>query len=1013
MGFSPSSIPNSSGAGIVINLLTSPYTSFLKSRPLGSQSVTSLIQFKPHNVSPFPSNAVIMGVGLAAAATVYVLWKKFASPPASLPDLSSKATASPASTSGSTSAVPPPDLSPAGPPPVTPGPLPSIASPPDASSPTAPPPLPSAPLPPATPSNDGSRPPISPRPPPVAPLPAPESRPVDGAGLPSVPPPSPLPAPAAPIEPAAAASPQPVVELIRTSSDAGRPSPPPSFPSSPMLASSPVEVPRNASPPSPENHSPPSGRSSPPSPPRPATLMQRIVGAMGILGNTVSYCIYGDRHHTKYMKYRLTQEQLEQFARSENIQHYTPGKNDSKIVCDIATAWNELYTALLFPRNFATADDQYRATVLSLRKTAQMLLSVKGEAEAEVKQKLSAQLQFVRRLSYVRFAGIQLFSYCRDLIELATGQALPENLTLDAFLTVLKDHTIILNNPEKAHAMNEIACKVKMGEGTIGVNFDPGMKSNIPYRYGTFGINGRSIHILRHGTPVTQNDLFGFLYRVAADFGCWLVPSLNRFLPSKNPLSKQPIITADFIACVEAAEEREENILSVILENGLPQVADESGRVRARLSLGIHKNFFPVVFSLDNDFFKSPRLGESIEELKKRLAEQLLMPLKQREANRPLTDSVFLATQIDDQLQQTGFCIPPKVRDASGLPREMDRLLAEVQGIYFPDVRNITTVEQHQAFIIQSYVHIILFLCWRLDIRILEALCKDDKDRGNVIKTLLMLHFLYLSNQLTPEKLTSVLVNTLAAPFIIQKRAIIKSRLTLLEHIIPFISDAYNRVRLPQTFIFEGRIQDAFFDVAAPPGQSIYPDNSIAKNLEEYRAFLDSPRPVRIPEFTGNLIDEMAQEFEQAGKLQEDRIEQRIVNDAQEMNIRRGVLPVTDAFKDVRAFLGVRAEIKSLEETLKATCAAQCRTCTRLHMHLKQIFDNRLLGYSVELDKDAMRAIPESGLDITDNNGCANFTFTMFYKIVNDKGQTIARLKGILAIQDHRTGKAQFEYSFI
>ena len=281
--------------------------------------------------------------------------------------------------------------------------------------------------------------------------------------------------------------------------------------------------------------------------------------------------------------------------------------------------------------------------------------------------------------------------------------------------------------------------------------------------------------------------------------------------------------------------ERDENILHVILEDGKKKrIGDESNRVKARLELdNQHKNFFPIALSLDGKFFErhdeAKDKEESIENLKQRLKDRLF-------------------SSQEDQLENTGFCVPQKLRDACKLNEHIDTLLKEVQDIYFSDKKTIKTQAEHQAFLILSYVHIILFICWKMDIKILEALCKDDKDRGNVIKTTLKLHFLYLTDQINHENLTSALAHALARPFILQKGPIVKSRFVLLDRVLPVINAAHDKVRVPKTTVFgNDPVKTASYRVDKPRNQTIYPKNATSKTIEEYQAFLEHHQPIRIP----------------------------------------------------------------------------------------------------------------------------------------------------------------------
>ncbi len=760
--------------------------------------------------------------------------------------------------------------------------------------------------------------------------------------------------------------------------------------------------------------------------------------AMGKLVSNVHYYFTTTRHYSKWTKYRLIQEQLEHFSRTKNLQECAINREDSEAVANIANAWNDLVRALLRITPFPTPDDQYRATVECLRKVRILLIS----AEEDVQQRFSMQRQLVGELSYLRFSGIKIFPYCHGLIELATGRPLPKALTLDTFQEELEFRTTALKNPGKTLAMNGIACEWNKFKGTANIAFDPLLTtSNVPYQDGRITVNGRSTLLLWHGTPVTQNDPWGVGFTVVTEALSYVIPYFSRIIPEENPLSRPPVINADYVAFIEEAEKRNERILHVVLENGTQKehgkkkmLGDESGRVKERLKLGVyHRNFFPLALRLDGEFFErhylhqkskvSETLTESLHSLKHRLKEQLLMPLG---SSDNLTDSILYRKNMDDQLAANGFCIPQKLRDASELPENIDRLLEEVHRIYFPNVENITTLEQHQAFLILSYVHIILFMCWKMDISILEALCKDDKDRGNVIKTILKLHFLYITGKINHETLTATLTQVLARPFILQKAPIIKSRLVLLTRVIPFIKEAQTRTKadLPETIVFGGAaVQSASYTVEKPEGQTIFPNNATSRTLEEYRAFLEHHRPVQIAQCNTNLVQVLAREFVE-GDDRRSRIQRTISNGASNMKILVGgtlLKPQPYAGEEETAqyyrerahafivdFLRGRCEF-SEEDAWNVSCSIQKGLSPMLQSRLNEIFANDSLGITVVLDESSLdNAL--YGISLTEENKTAKIKFAAVYNIA-DRNGVITKVRASMTIADLATGRAQFAYA--
>ncbi len=742
--------------------------------------------------------------------------------------------------------------------------------------------------------------------------------------------------------------------------------------------------------------------SRPPSPKVQPSVVQRLVGA-------VTYLVSTGRHFTKWTKYRLIQEQLEQFARGKKVDFLRREIGASGIALEITNAWNELIESLLEPTLFQTPDDQYRKTVECLRQTRQLLIS----SDESTQHKFAGQLHFVRELSYVRFAGIELFPYCHQLIEYASGEPLPANLTLSTFETELKHRTTVLKRPTESTTMNPVSCEVNKFKGTANVYFDPLLKSNIPYRDGLITVNQRSMSILWHGTPVQQHDPYGLMFDLATGFLSY-IPYVGYWIPTENPVSTPPVINADYVAFIEEAAQQGKNILHIILENGKKKtIGDESGRVKARLRLAVyHQNFFALALRLDGDFFErhdeAKDQAEPLQSLKGRLKEQLLMPLSSFE-EEGLTVSSLDTKQMEDQLATNGFGVPKKLREACELDKHIDSLLDEVQQIYFSDKENIKTQEEHQAFLILSYVHIILFACWKMDIGILEALCKDDKDRGNVIKTILKLHFLYITGQINHETLTSVLTHVLARPFILQKAPIIKSRLVLLERVIPFIKDAHDREKLPKTKVFGEAIMTASYHVEKPLGQTIYPNNTTSRTVEEYQAFIENHKPIVTSSGIVKLMVKLVQEFCPNGQRQNKALQQKISGAAKTMNISVGERLLTpqieEAHTTILTFLSKQCSL-SKESAWIASCYFHEGLGEELLTHLNKIFANHSLGISVKLESGL--SLPS--IRLTEENNTAGVRFDAVFSIC-DKDRNYGSINASMTIRDLKAGQAQFEYS--
>ncbi len=156
--------------------------------------------------------------------------------------------------------------------------------------------------------------------------------------------------------------------------------------------------------------------------------------AKGILSRVA----FPTRHFSKWKKYRLIQDLMQKFSSMGSL----PPKIETPDPADkITLSWNILVEALVNPDKKKNADEQYRAIILALRETVSLLLS----AEERVKKQFEHQLKFIKQLSYFRFAGVGLFNYCSELVELVTDRDLPTDLTLANFLQELKSRTQQMN----------------------------------------------------------------------------------------------------------------------------------------------------------------------------------------------------------------------------------------------------------------------------------------------------------------------------------------------------------------------------------------------------------------------------------------------------------------------------------------------------------------------------------------------------------------------------------------
>ncbi len=213
-------------------------------------------------------------------------------------------------------------------------------------------------------------------------------------------------------------------------------------------------------------------------------------------------------------------------------------------------------------------------------------------------------------------------------------------------------------------------------------------------------------------------------------------------------------------------------------------MGDENARVQARLKLASYKNFFPLALRLDGKFFHPKNYQSQIID----------------------TFKANFSKDLFGEFKETGFCVPDKARLKGFTPEAFSDIMSEVHKLYFKSQDTLDSLGEYQTFILFTYAHMTLSLLDTLDISILEAHCKDDIDRGGAFKAILTLHYLYLSGNLTPASLENLMVNIIAAPFIVKGQPIIKSRVVFIKHALEVLKRV-NTKPVPDQFRRQGQFK--------------------------------------------------------------------------------------------------------------------------------------------------------------------------------------------------------------
>lgn len=665
--------------------------------------------------------------------------------------------------------------------------------------------------------------------------------------------------------------------------------------------------------------------------------------------------IYYRSHKTKLMKYPHILNQLVELAGARPNSPANSKLNET-------TAWDTLVKTLEYTP-LESSREQYRAFVEALRTACQIF-----------KNRADPRTGWVRSLAYHYFASVKLFRYCHDLV-LHTTDKTPFNLnSLSDFRSEFLRRNAALDNLPDEDSMPALQREAIKFAGTANIGFDPSGQNNPPYVAGVLTCNGMAVTLLRHGIPLSHHDPIGFiaggvdkLISYVSDF---------RFKPY---VTNPPTVNPDYLTFVEQAG----IIFQVILENPYEKaVGDESARVKARVAIGNdYPNFFPIVLLIDGAFFEPENFKAiPITKLMDALSTTMLT-----------TNHGFNTVKVQDHLRGGA----------------LDNLLKEVKAIYFSDTDQIEKLEDYQAFIILSYAHIILYLCMKLNPKFLEIFCKDGIDRGNVVQTILKLHFLYLTGQITAENLKNVLVDTLAAPLIVKKQGVILKRSKLIVHTCQRMETAVPLTYKKQVGKVNGiEILQGSYQVFDDPTQEIVPLCCSAQSIESYKDYLNYSTDQPISFSSENLIEQFVAALTVNGKTIPGARDQQISTAFQSLEISFGGTRLTsDDAHPIYVYL-CNNNIAELE-AVKVLYAIQDQPIVKAHETLHQFFDNEKLKLTLSASEEA-----KTRFDVTVTNGVAHLTWTAFFKITGENG-TIANLKVVIDLPDHRNGLAQLLLSKI
>ncbi len=200
-------------------------------------------------------------------------------------------------------------------------------------------------------------------------------------------------------------------------------------------------------------------------------------------------------------------------------------------------------------------------------------------------------------------------------------------------------------------------------------------------------------------------------------------------------------------------------------------------------------------------------------------------------------------------------------------------------------------------------------------------------------------------------------------------------------------------------------------------------------NLASYK-FLEDPKIKKqwgLPDYNSNFIEANCSAYLENGTINQQRVKGQITRDLDSLPIYLGGQRLNDPsktpagkdknqkveewFNQILEFLKDFPE----EEKWKILCSLQQGQAADLGKAFRAIFNNENLQRHT-LQDNALAdnsTDPEVTLKLDVNNGVATIQSTVFYKITDADHNSIRRIKATTTILDHRTGKAQFEFTLI
>lgn len=534
-------------------------------------------------------------------------------------------------------------------------------------------------------------------------------------------------------------------------------------------------------------------------------------------------------------QYRHAQLELIRHLESEiNIEEFNNFVEQSRKKTPVSAGMNaflKTIDALYNPDPMFSVWDQRGVFIKHLREALAHLESLEGEAK-----------RYLEAICYVRFTQVDLSSYYGKLIPEMFQETGKPSITSPTSIQQLQRaiyQTADSLKPSLPYGkggteLNTQKLIMVIGEG------DPLGEDNIPYvrsktTYIKQGIE-REVTILRHGTPTVEYN------RV-----CERCP--------------------EYEAYIEFAKAKGENILHVVHEGN---DAGEMKRVNVRIAAADrHENYFALRLPLDGPFFEGPiKVGAcsvstaTFCELKHALMESFF------DDKIAAQTGIIVSKRVRDQLSRerlggifdevlTTFIYPGENigvalgRSVNGeksptLPSSRQEkqayLQMEVKSERRKEIEKLkgTFKGAYQATIVLFYTLLTHHLQFACNASHVKTPCKDDIDRGNLMKVFGEVYrAILLDKENDPEVLRAILDHTMMAPFHVKRQGIIPGRGALLDVGLDYLRNIgpLEKERLKNSPLHLGFKPTR---MKFPNGSKIpiHPTVETAHSMEEYDAIL-------------------------------------------------------------------------------------------------------------------------------------------------------------------------------